>query len=92
MVHGWSKDGEILYSIRNDENRRIVLFSFEIASGKERTISDLGPASTAFAFRGFSLAPDGKRIATSIVNTKGDLWLLEGFNKQIGFFERIWKR
>jgi len=51
---------------------------------------DLGPAMfvpwglsiNPVPLRGLSVGPGGKTLATSINRTQGDLWLLEGFNRQ----------
>lgn len=94
-IHGWSKDGSMIYGIRQVEGGHLKLVSLDIQTGKEKEISEVGIRTPSFELpwqAGFSLAPDGKSFATTVYHVKGDIWLLEGFNKQIGFFERLWKR
>ena len=85
LTFGWSKDGDRVYGVDN-RNRRLVLFSIHARGGGEETITDLGPAPLDPApylyfgsVRGFSMAPDGKTFAASILRPKSDIWLLEGF-------------
>jgi hypothetical protein len=53
-------------------------------------ILDLGYLPDRFV--GFSLAPDGKSFATSISTQTADIWLLEGFSKQLGFFDWLFRK
>jgi serine/threonine protein kinase len=94
LVHGWSKDGKTIYGIRQTGSRRLVLASMDVATGAEKTVSDLGPYPASFAYgsvmgalplRGFSRAPDGKSFATSIIRPSSDIWLLAGFEPRSWF-------
>jgi serine/threonine protein kinase len=79
---GWSRDGSLLYAVRQDANRKMIVISFDPKTGKETSISDLGPIPLQISdspFAGFSMAPDGKSFATSILRTESDLWILEDF-------------
>ena len=87
LVHGWSKDGAFVYGVKSDDRRRLLLFSIEIGTGHEKTVTDLGPTpivavpyQTGIGLRGLSLAPDGKSFAASILRAKSDIWILEGFD------------
>jgi hypothetical protein len=56
-----------------------------LQSGAVRAIRDFGPethfeANMAHSLR-LSLAPDGKSFSTTTLQTKSDLWMLEGFWK-----------
>jgi Tol biopolymer transport system component len=88
----WSRDGKTLYGIRPNKDQHEILFSLDLASGRQKDIADLG---TEFDPRGslqpgnrYSLAPDGKSFALSIRKYRSDLWMLEGFNSRRGW---LWK-
>ncbi len=101
LTYGWSKDGSFLYGIGIKENRHLALSRVEIASGRENMVADLGllPASLDlgqfqgdFAYRGFSMHPDGKSFLTSVLTIKGDIWRLEDFDRRIGWLDRLLRR
>ena len=82
------------------ENRRLVLGRVEIASEREQA-ADLGPLPAAldladfqgdFPYRGFSMRPDGKSFLTSVLAIKGDIWLLQDFDRPIGWLDRLLRR
>jgi eukaryotic-like serine/threonine-protein kinase len=91
MAHGWSRDGTIVYAIRETEELHLQLTSFDVASGAEKVINaDLGPTPpTSTPLRGFSLAPDGRSFLTSIVELRGDIWMLDGFDTPGTLFARL---
>ncbi|HEV2199294.1 MAG TPA: protein kinase [Bryobacteraceae bacterium] len=90
-TYGWSKDGSAIYGIAIGQDRRLMLGRIDIATGTETKVSDLGPAPSAafdiasarfdFAFRGFSLNPDGKSFLTSIFRTKLQIYLMQDFDR-----------
>jgi hypothetical protein len=68
----------------------------EVYCAREDVVADLGPLPAAldladfqgdFPYRGFSLRPDGKSFLTSVLTVKGDLWLLEDFDRRIGWLD-----
>ena len=80
---GFSKDGrQVLAVFRNTSGQGAEwqLFSFDVATGAERKLSDLDFPVTTDGLSGFSLHPDGTRFATSIAEWPFDLWMLEGFD------------
>jgi Tol biopolymer transport system component len=88
MLHGWSKDGSLVYGIRGTDNRHLVLESINPDTLQVKLITDFGPvpASMRFgelygttAFRGFSMSPGGKSFLTSVFRSTSDIWMLEGF-------------
>jgi len=99
LVEGWSKNGDLLYAVKKDERRHLVLFSIEIASGRELTITDLGPAPLVnlpyrtgrASLRGFSRAPDGKSFAASLLRPNSDIWMLDGFGSR-RLWDQLWGR
>src|SRR5712692_10605819 len=101
LTYGWSQDGNSLYGIGVTENRHLALERVEIARAREDVVADLGPLPAAldladfqgdFPYRGFSLRSDGKSFLTSILTVKGDLWLLEDFDRPIGWLDRLLRR
>jgi serine/threonine protein kinase len=97
-VFGWSKEGAVLYGIRFDERRHQILGRVDVESTKEITVADLGPVPAAFylsdslntfAYRGFSLRPDGKSFLTSVLSVKTQIYLLENFDKPVRLIDRI---
>jgi Tol biopolymer transport system component len=92
LTAGWSKDGSTIYAIKQDENRRLLLFAIDAENSQQKLIGDLGPSPVLVSdapFAGFSLSPDGKSFLTSILRMKADLWMLENFMKEEkGFFRR----
>ena len=101
-TYGWSKDGSAIYGLAIGQGRRLMLGRVDIAAAQETKVSDLGPAPTAgfdvagarsgFAFRGFSLSPDGKSFLTSIYRTKLQIYLMEGFDRPARLADRWWRR
>jgi eukaryotic-like serine/threonine-protein kinase len=82
----WSRDGKQLYELGRVEGGKWRFGTIDPSSGVEKTISEYAPDvrfATAFnpAFP-LSLSPDGKSLATSILNVRSDIWLLEGFTKK----------
>jgi hypothetical protein len=101
LTYGWSKDGNFLYGIGITENRHLALGRVEIAQAREEVVADLGLLPAAldladfqgdFPYRGFSLRPDGKSFLTSVLAVKGDLWLLQDFDRRISLVDRLLRR
>ncbi|HYW44477.1 MAG TPA: protein kinase [Bryobacteraceae bacterium] len=81
---GFSKDGLQVLGIRLNQAHHLVAASIDLATKRERIISDLGPSVNVHAF---SLAPDGKSFLTSMVRGNlGDIWLLDGFPQPAQLF------
>lgn len=101
LTYGWAKDGNSLYGIRVAANRRLLLGRIDVGNGREQTAGDLGPAPAGldfadlqgdFPYRGFSLHPDGKSFLTSVHASKGDIWMLEDFNRRAGWLDRLMRK
>jgi Tol biopolymer transport system component len=82
LALGFSHDGRTLFLVGR-EHGRSFLRSVDVAAGTLRNIADYGPELTISGGRQFdtrlSVAPDGKSLATSVVTSKSELWLLEGY-------------
>jgi len=80
----WSRDGKTLYGIRPNADQHEILFSLEVASGRQKDVADLGtefqPGHPFDPGNRYSLAPDGKSFALSVSKYRSDLWMLENFN------------
>ena len=94
LVHGWSRDGKVIYGIRPADGGRLQLVSLDVTGGPETVLGrDLGPSPPSDdPLEGFSLAPDGRTFLTSILRLRGDVWLLEGFEPPVGPLDRLWRR
>jgi Tol biopolymer transport system component len=82
----WSRDGKEIYALGRVDGGKTRFGAIDVKSGAEKTIYEYGPEiqfATAFnpAFP-MSLSPDGKSLATSVVNVRSDIWLLEGFERK----------
>jgi hypothetical protein len=81
----WSRDGKEIFALGQVEGGKWHFGAIDVKSGTERAIYEYGPDvrfATAFnpAFP-MSLSPDGRSLATTIVNVRSDIWLLEGFGR-----------
>lgn len=78
----FSRDGKTIYAAGR-VNGRAFLKAIDVATGAVRPIADYGPNLTISGGAPFharlSLAPEGRSLATSAVDTKSDLWLVEGY-------------
>ncbi len=79
----FSADSQRVYGIRTEPDHN-YLFSFDIASGKEKVIGDLGKDATPNTYRvpgiRLTLSPDGKSVLFASYKTISSLWMLEGFD------------
>ncbi len=79
LVHTWSRDGSQILGIKESDDLRLSLIALAVRTQKESVLADLGPS---FAFnnpvKGLTLLAGGRAIATSVVRSRGDLWLAEG--------------
>ncbi len=81
----WSKDGKEIYTLGHDPDGHWRLAATDAKSGVERSIADYGNKirfGTNFN-PGFplSLSPDGKTLATTVLNERSEVWMLEGFRQ-----------
>jgi len=78
----FAKDGKTLYAAGRAEGR-MFLKAITVATGEVHEIAthtgDLTISGGATYRARLSLSPDGKSLATSAVDRKSDLWLLEGY-------------
>jgi eukaryotic-like serine/threonine-protein kinase len=78
----FSKDSKTAYGIRQDANKWF-LFSLDIETGKLHDIKvldrNLRPEAELDPGIRFTLAPDGKSFAYSVVKSESSVWMLQGF-------------
>jgi len=77
---GFSANGASLYAVRPASSTTWELATFDVQSGQQQKVTALRLPSRA-TISGFSLDPDGHGFATSIGNSRHDIWLLEGFKR-----------
>ena len=95
----WSTDGGTLYSIRRTEDRVVQMVAIDALTGSLRVVSTLGenfyfgtPSDPGLRF---TLAADGKSFLGTIVRTRTDLWILDGFAPRAGvldWFRARWSK
>jgi Tol biopolymer transport system component len=73
--HGWSRDGATIYGLHDSSENHTLLAAIDVASKRLTTLGDLGPRATYY---GFSLSPEGKSFATTLVRDTSDIWILDG--------------
>jgi len=81
-VMGFSKNGRQVVGIyRNTTGQgpEWQLYAVDVSSGGERLIAGVDFPVTTDSLQGFSLHPDGTRIATSVAKWPYDIWMMEGF-------------
>jgi hypothetical protein len=78
----FSHDGGTIFAAGIEKGRGF-LKAIDVAGGSVRAIADYGPGvivnGGAPHQARLSLSPDGKSLATSVLQVKTDLWLLEGY-------------
>jgi Tol biopolymer transport system component len=79
IVHTWSPNGKEILGIEDTEERRLVL----------RLVADIGASPPVNnPVKGLAVHPDGRRVATSISQLRGDLWIMSGLRRR-GWLERL---
>ena len=91
----WSPEMQFIYAIRNADGKR-QLGQLDWKSGAFRPIVDV-PVEWVFRDRSLymnrlSIAPDGKRVATTIQKPSGDIWILDGFQPPSTLLQRLLRR
>jgi hypothetical protein len=78
----FSRDGRTLYAAGRDAGHTFVK-AIDLAAGSVRDIAqhagDLTISGGATYQARLSLSPDGRSLATSAVDSRSDLWLLDGY-------------
>jgi Tol biopolymer transport system component len=89
----WSKDGSTIFGVRLDEGKSIIC-RLDVETGTVRTLFTLsrqwGLSSTRRIT--FAMSPDEKGFLSTEYHRKGEIWLMEGFQRRLGFFETPWRR
>ena len=80
LAFDWSRDGKLLYGVRENEARHRLIVSLDMDTRAEKTLGEL-PFAIASEIRGFSVSPDGKSFVTAASHPSGGIWTLEGFRQ-----------
>jgi Tol biopolymer transport system component len=91
---GWSRDGSTLFLAYLTPQGR-VLSAFDVATGAERRVRDLGPlhfSYYAIHSAGLSPSPDGKSLAGSTWSVRFEPWVLDGLEPPRSFWARLFGR
>jgi hypothetical protein len=89
-TYGWSADGQSVLGITFDAARRLQLRRVDLR-GSETVVGDLGPVPPAFdladsfnefAYRGFSLHPNGKSFLTSVLKMRMQIYIMKDFSRR----------
>jgi WD40 repeat protein len=78
----WSRDAETIY-VASSHTPKARLDAVDVRTGGSRRIAEYAQelrfsSTVNFSLSG-SLSRDGKSFATTVLNSKSDLWMLEGF-------------
>ena len=86
LNHVWARDGASILGIVATEDLRLSVVRVDVSEsgeGQERLIADLGMSPPVNdPVRGVTLRSDGKAVATSMVQLRGDLWVLHGLQSR----------
>ncbi len=83
----WTHRGSRVLGLERSDDRHLALAWLDPASGEETRLADLGRYPPAFAYgeligaapvEGMSVARDSRTLATSLLQLKSGLWLLDG--------------
>ena len=92
MTYGLSKSGEdVIGIVRNtaSDGAEWELISVDVKTGVEKKLAALDLPPTVNGVSDFSLHPDGKRFATSVYSVPSAIWMLEGFDQQKSWLDRL---
>ena len=94
-VYGFSKRGDSIYGVfRNIDQYgpEWQLFSVDVNTGAETFLAPLNMPAATNGISGFSLHPDGKHFAISVGQFPYDIWMMEGFDQQKSWIDRLLRR
>jgi Tol biopolymer transport system component/tRNA A-37 threonylcarbamoyl transferase component Bud32 len=90
LAHAWSFDGKEIYAIRETDDLHLALVAVDVATGREKILSDLGASPPVNnQVKGLSLGPDGRTLVTGIARMRGDIWLLQGIRAPKTWLQRL---
>jgi Tol biopolymer transport system component len=91
-AYGFSKDGRSVIGVlrgTSPDSPEWQLLSVNVSTGVETILGPLDLPPTTNAVAGFSMHPSGTRFASSISKLPYDIWMLEGFDEQKSWFDRL---
>ena len=91
-VYGWARNGSSLYGIKQnpDDLHRLILVAVDVQTRRLRVINaNLASVPPVNApVKGFTRMSNGN-FATSLVHVRSDMWIIEGFEHQSTFWNRL---
>jgi eukaryotic-like serine/threonine-protein kinase len=93
LAYAWGDDERTIYGLHaTDDANHFMLVSVDTRSGAERVINaNLGPIPQALQpIRGFSRLR-GRGFLTSIARVRSDIYLIEGFELPLTWWQRLWR-
>jgi hypothetical protein len=88
----WSFDIRYIYTIRNADGKR-QLGKLEWKRGTFQPTIDVpiewGFNTPAFGAVRLSLSSDGRSLATTVIRSTGDIWILDGFQSPPTLWQRL---
>jgi hypothetical protein len=86
----FSSDGRAVLLLRRSARRRWELAALSVADGAERSVMEL-PAPAGVTLSDMTRHPDGKRLLITIATPRQDIWLMEGFERPLPWWPRLWR-
>ena len=85
LNHVWTPDGTAIVGIVADDDLRLAVMRLDVRPGSgegPQLLASLGMSPPVNdPVRGITLGTDGKTILTSMVQLRGDLWILHGLRR-----------
>ncbi|HET7710447.1 MAG TPA: protein kinase [Thermoanaerobaculia bacterium] len=92
-AYDWARDGKSIIAIAFDDLFRLMLIRVDVPSGRQTLLSDLGISPPSeHPYQGMSVTPNGKSAITSVLRLRGDLWVLEGWEKKPSVLASLLRR
>lgn len=93
LALAWSRDGSQIYAISVASDRRATVSSIDLVTGAAKAIrtfdSDVVFATPVNPGLRASLAADGASLLATVLRTRSDIWMLEGFDQPPGILDRL---
>jgi Tol biopolymer transport system component len=93
LTYAWSSDGRQIYGLRpTDDDHHFMLVALDVRTGVQRVINpNLGAIQQALQpIRGFGRLKD-RGFVTSLPHVRSDIYLIEGFQLPVRWWERFWR-
>jgi eukaryotic-like serine/threonine-protein kinase len=89
----WSPDASRIFAISIGSDRHPILLSIALTTGAATTIRTFDPNVAFITPQNpgvlASIAADGRSLLTTVLRTRSDIWMLEGFDQPHGLLDRL---